>query len=99
KRMTSINFKFFDIIGELILMKEESKEDEEHVRGLLENLIKCLDENKIVLDDCIETNNKLIEAIEACLREEGSCGKKNKLIDAMEACSLEDCSSSSMEKS
>ncbi|CAN6847429.1 unnamed protein product [Brassica oleracea] len=47
--MASINFEFFDIIGELILMKEESKEDEEHVRGLLENFIKCLDENKIVL--------------------------------------------------
>ncbi|CAN6847433.1 unnamed protein product, partial [Brassica oleracea] len=30
-------------------MKEKSKEDEEHVRGLLETLIKCLDENKIVL--------------------------------------------------
>ncbi|CAN6847431.1 unnamed protein product, partial [Brassica oleracea] len=112
--MASINFKFFDIIGELILVKEESKEDEEHVRGLLENLIKCLDENKIVLrlqvlegirhlnikklldyqikilDDCIENNNKLIEAIEACLRDECSCGKKTKLIEAMEACSLED---------
>ncbi|KAH0899075.1 hypothetical protein HID58_048643 [Brassica napus] len=105
-----------------VAMQEESKEDEEHVRDLLENLIKCLDENKIVLrlqvlegirhlnikklldyqikilDDCIETNNKLIEAIEACLRDECSCGKKNKLIEAMEACSLEDCSSSSMAK-
>ena len=30
--MASINYEFFDIIGELILMKEESKEDEEHVR-------------------------------------------------------------------
>lgn len=32
KIMASIDLEIFDIIGELILMKEESKEDEEHVR-------------------------------------------------------------------
>ena len=30
--MASLSDEIFDVIGELILMKEESKEDEEHVR-------------------------------------------------------------------
>ncbi|KAL0692967.1 hypothetical protein Bca4012_060147 [Brassica carinata] len=47
--MASPNVEFFDLIGELILIKEETKEDEEHVRGLEKTLIEYLEENNMVL--------------------------------------------------
>ncbi|CAF2142255.1 unnamed protein product [Brassica napus] len=95
--MASLSDEIFDVIGELILMKEESKEDEEHVRGLEKTLIEYLDENKIILDsqhfeairhlnidrliesqlkiidNCIEENNKLIEAMKVCPGEDCPC--------------------------
>ncbi|KAG2283003.1 hypothetical protein Bca4012_051681 [Brassica carinata] len=96
--MAFTNVEIFDVIGELILMKEKSKEDEEHVRGLEKTLIEYLDENKIVLgsehfeairhlniDRLIESQLKIID---------NYIEKNNKLIEAMKTCSGEDCSCS-----
>ncbi|WZY78184.1 hypothetical protein YC2023_024568 [Brassica napus] len=69
--MASINYEFFDIIGELILMKEESKEDEEHVRKnkLIEAIEAVIEASSMEECSC-EKKNKLIEAMEACSLED-----------------------------
>ncbi|KAG5411246.1 hypothetical protein IGI04_007565 [Brassica rapa subsp. trilocularis] len=98
--MASTNIEVFDLIGELILMKGESKEDEDHVRGLEKNLIKYLEENKIILEteqfEAIRHLNmdKLIDSQLKII--DNRIEKNNKLIEAMEASSREDCLCSSM---
>ncbi|KAG2301797.1 hypothetical protein Bca4012_060146 [Brassica carinata] len=98
--MASTNVDPYDLIGELILMKKETKEDVEHVRGLEKNLIEYLEENKMILhneqfeaiqhlnlDKLIESQMKIIDNhIEA----------NNKLIEATKASSREDCLCNSM---
>ncbi|KAG2301795.1 hypothetical protein Bca4012_060144 [Brassica carinata] len=98
--MASTNVDPYDLIGELILMKIETKEDEEHVRGLEKTLIEYLEERKLILhtfqreaiqhlnlDKLIDSQLKIIDyRIEA----------NNKKIEALEASLSVDCLCSSM---